>query len=153
MNARLLSRRPQRRTAPPIQRSALLFRDLSRVAIAPPCPRPGRVQPLWRLHNHTGSAEARRLAHKANFENNEPRGDSWALRCSDVSNRGLAATAIHLRIERYPLAFYEARPTGSFQRARMHEDVFPTVIRLNEAITFLHAVKFHFACTSSTVFG
>ena len=81
------------------------------------------------------------------------RGDSWALRCSDVSNRGLAATAIHLRIERYPLAFYEARPTGSFQRARMHEDVFPTVIRLNEAITFLHAVKFHFACTSSTVFG
>ena len=64
------------------------------------------------------------------------RGDSWALRCSNVSNRGLAATAIHLRIERYPLAFYEARHAGSSQRARMHEDVFATVVGLNEAKTF-----------------
>jgi hypothetical protein len=64
-------------------------------------------------------------------------GGSLALSGSNVANRGLAAAAIHLRIERYPLAFYEARHASSFQRARMHEYVFATVVWLNEAITFL----------------
>jgi hypothetical protein len=62
---------------------------------------------------------------------------------AQVVGRRFAGLSIGNDFELNLLAFVEAMHPGAFDRADMHEDVLPAIVRLNEAEAFLTVEPFH----------
>jgi hypothetical protein len=67
----------------------------------------------------------------------------WALRNFQPADGDLAGARVCLRFEGHFLSLAQRLNAGAFKRGCMHENVFPTVIRLNKAKTLLAIVELH----------